>query len=135
MEDRLVCSWNGGRRRGGKDTGCLEDGETKNCQKEVESEGQTRQSEVDGASGSTQLQFNHAGGKRGNKTERDLNSKQTVNPCFHLTFIMMKHCLIIAFHLNTHTHTHTHTSAQCAMSYKGQCYGLQISEEQNFSIC
>lgn len=75
MGDSLMCSWyegRGGRGGRGEDTGCLEDRETKKCQEEVESEGQTRQPQIDGASGSTQLQFDHAGGETGNKREREI---------------------------------------------------------------
>ena len=65
-----VCSWTGGRGGGGgKDAGCLEDRETEKCQKEVESEGQTRQAQIDGAGGMTQVLSDHAGGMRGNNRD------------------------------------------------------------------
>lgn len=67
-----ICSWNGGRGGGGKDTSCLEDGETKKCQKEVESEGQARQTQIDGANGWTQVLSSHAGGRRGSNRGRGI---------------------------------------------------------------
>lgn len=93
-----VCSRNdgGGRRGGGKDTGCLEDRETKKCQKEVESKGQTRQTKIDGASGSTKVLSHHAGKQKGNNRVKHFKSKQTVEPC--QTLQMMKDFLLIAFH-------------------------------------
>lgn len=93
-----VCSQSGGggrRRRGGKDTGCLEDRETKKCQKEVESQGQKRQTKIDGASGSTQVLSHHAGNQKGNNRVRYYKSKQTVELCQTLQ-IMMKDFLLVA---------------------------------------
>lgn len=96
-----VCSWNGGEGGGGgKDTGGLEDREAKKCQKEVEREGQTRQTQIDGASGSTQVQFPHAGGKTGNNNNN--RETQTVKPVIPSNLIVMKHFLTIAYHLRTH---------------------------------
>lgn len=96
-----VCSWNGGGG-GGKDTGSLKDREAKKCQKEVEREGQTRQTQIDGARGSTQVQFPHAGGKTGNNNNNNNRETQTVKPVIPSNLIMMKHFLIIAYHLRTH---------------------------------
>lgn len=93
-----ICFWNGRRGRGGKDAGCLEDRETKTCQKEVENEGQKRQTQIDGASGSTQVQFYHAGEREERNRERE-TFKIPDNPS---NLIMMKHFLIIAIHLHTH---------------------------------
>lgn len=72
-----ICCWTGGR--GGKHTGSLEDREAEKCQKEVESEGQTRQAQIDGASRSTPVQFSHAGGKTGNNRESEIQAVKSIN--------------------------------------------------------
>lgn len=65
----------------------------------MESEGQTRQTQIDGASGSAQVQFSHAGGKTGNNRERETD-RQTVKP--YQPFIPdHNESLIIAYHMHT----------------------------------
>lgn len=99
------CFCRGGCGGVGEDTGRLEDGETKNCQEEVESEGQTRQNQIDGASGATPTLSDHAAGnKRDKQRERETFKIQTDRETLPSlqTWSWWNRFWKLHLHLNTH---------------------------------